>query len=198
MLLSGVVLFLLLDNVSARVNCTHGDIDFGDAYCVERYREGSICAQDGFCSNPFRSGCLHKVLDASGVEYGDVIPIRTCNTDDDEEAQQRGECLTGNYDEIRILSQDWEAPMLTAWIMQIVLSEVLGVPTTLETSMADSSMNFYDPQMRFAYSNDTYVSVSCLDGMVDLSYVFETPCLVDQSKFLIFFPSLLFCQPIEL
>jgi len=93
------------------------------------------------------------------LEYGDVIPIRTCNTDDDEEAQQRGECLAGNYEEIRILSQDWEAPMLTAWIMQIVLSEVLGVPTTLETSMADSSMNFYDPQMRFAYSNDTYVSV---------------------------------------
>ena len=48
--------------------------------------------------------------------------------------------------------------MLSSWIMQIVLSELLGVPTTMETSMPDdeASFNFYDPSMRFSYSKGSY------------------------------------------
>ena len=43
--------------------------------------------------------------------------------------------------------------------MQIVLSELLGVPTTIESGFADEdgSMNFYDPALRFSYSEILYV-----------------------------------------
>jgi len=154
-----VALFLLLllrslHCASALVNCTYGDSILGDSRCVDKYRSGSVCRENGFCSNPFRSGCLRNVL----PEETAFLRPRACNSDDDPDAEERGECIAGDYNEIRILSQDWEGPMITAWIMQIILSEVLGVPTTLETSMPDSeaSMNFYDGDMRFSYSNDTY------------------------------------------
>lgn len=151
---------------SALINCTYGDSALGNSRCVEKYRPGSICRENGFCSNPFRSGCLRNVLSSQSTEIETETEtktsfrLRACNSDDDPGAEERGECIGGDYDEIRILSQDWEGPMITAWIMQIILSEVLGVPTTLETSMPDSeaSMNFYDGDMRFSYSNDTYVS----------------------------------------
>ena len=48
--------------------------------------------------------------------------------------------------------------MLSSWIMQIVLSGLLGVPTTMETSMPDdeASFNFYDRSMRFSYSKGSH------------------------------------------
>lgn len=160
-----VLLIVLLSSISsnlfasALVNCTFGDPVLGDARCVEKYRDGSVCAEHGFCSNPFRSGCLNNILASSDHETN-FHRLRACNSEDDPGAEERGECVAGDYEEVRILSQDWEAPMMTSWIMQIILSEVLGVPTTLETSKPDSeaSMNFYDPDMRFSYSNNTYVS----------------------------------------
>lgn len=47
--------------------------------------------------------------------------------------------------------------MFEAWILQIVLSEVLHVPTTIETGTPDATVNFYDPLDRFQYgtSHDT-------------------------------------------
>ena len=160
---SAILLFFLgnLHFCSALINCTYGDSALGNSRCTEKYRTGSICRENGFCSNPFRSGCLRNVLSQSEeTETETFFRLRACNSDDDPGAEKRGECVAGDYDEIRILAQDWEGPMITAWIMQIILSEVLGVPTTLETSMPESeaSMNFYDGDMRFSYSNDTYVS----------------------------------------
>jgi len=51
--------------------------------------------------------------------------------------------------------------MFSSWIMQIVLSELLDVPTTIETGKPDTeaSLNFYDPALRFSYSESSYVSV---------------------------------------
>ena len=157
-----IVLFVIgsLSNnrffVSALIDCTFGDPVLGNQQCVQAYRSGSVCNENGFCSNPFRSGCLRQVLSSDES----FVRLRACNSDDDPGAEDRGECVAGDYEEIRMLSQDWEAPMMTSWIMQIILSEVLGVPTTLETSQPNSeaSMNFYDPDLRFSYSNDTYVS----------------------------------------
>ena len=39
-----------------------------------------------------------------------------------------------NYPEIRIHAQNWDSAMLSAWVMQILLSEFLNVPVTIETS----------------------------------------------------------------
>ena len=38
-----------------------------------------------------------------------------------------------------------------AWILQIILSEVLGVPSTMETGVRNKTINFYDPEGRFDY-----------------------------------------------
>ena len=156
-----LVLHYLIVSISATILCTPGNPVQGDSFCAENYREGSICSQDGTCSNPFRSGCLKAVL-SEQTQFRNLL--RTCNSRDDPSARANGECLdTGNvfefYNEVRILGQNWEAPMLTSWILQIMLSEFLGVPTTLESGKPESeaSIDFYDPLLRFSYG-ETYVS----------------------------------------
>ena len=46
-------------------------------------------------------------------------------------------------------------------ILQIVLSELLGVPVTIETGSEDRSYNFYDPELGFAYGQ-SYVRFTFL------------------------------------
>ena len=38
-----------------------------------------------------------------------------------------------------------------SWLLQILLSEILGVPSTLETGTKDAKLNFYDSDLRFDY-----------------------------------------------
>ena len=147
---------------SATITCTPGDTLLGDSYCVSKYRIGSSCDPDtSTCTNPFASGCLRNILGPANFPA-----YRTCNSDDDVDANGNAINSTTklcapspfDYEEVRILSQNWESAMLSSWIMQIVLSELLGVPTTMETSMPDdeASFNFYDPSMRFSYSKRSY------------------------------------------
>lgn len=95
--------------VRAHIECTPGD----DLVCVTKLREGSVCTEQGTCSNPLRHGCLRKLL----PEYADVL--RTCNSDDDL-SDPTVQCRPSelNYPEIRILNQNWDTAMLSAWIMQ--------------------------------------------------------------------------------
>ena len=44
-----------------------------------------------------------------------------------------------------------------AWILQILLSEVLDVPTLIETGTPDLNINFYDPAGRFDYGVGYYM-----------------------------------------
>lgn len=46
--------------------------------------------------------------------------------------------------------------MFESWILQVLLSEMLDVPATIETGSADAKLNFYDPDSAFGYgtSND--------------------------------------------
>ena len=94
-----------------------------------------------------------------------------CNSADDlPGAVDRGDCRlasTGSgvidYPEVRVLAQNWESPVVTSWVMQIFMSEVLGVPTTLETGIVDdgtASIDFYHPSARYdlgvAYDWDAF------------------------------------------
>lgn len=146
----------LLRPGAARVACED------DAICVEKYRAGSVCLSDGTCSNPFASGCLRRYLGED--KWPDM---RVCNSDDPpgasagagsaEDAVGMGVCARSpfDYDEIRILSQDWDSPMIRSWIMQILASEILGVPATIETS-ADYGFSFYDLDNEFNWASVTY------------------------------------------
>ena len=49
------------------------------------------------------------------------------------------------------MTQNWESSFFISWILQILLSEVLGVPSTLETGTRDAQLNYYHPDMPFDY-----------------------------------------------
>eukprot|EP00957_Ditylum_brightwellii_P013780 1038459-Ditylum_brightwellii.AAC.1 len=63
-----------------------------------------------------------------------------------------------SYPEIRILSQNWQEPAFISWILQILLSEIVNVPVTLETG-ADpmkTDASFYHPTMKWDYADMSY------------------------------------------
>lgn len=52
-----------------------------------------------------------------------------------------------------VWSQNWEGAMFAAWVIQILLSELLHVPATIETGTATAELNFYDIDSPFDYGN---------------------------------------------
>jgi len=85
------------------------------------------------------------------------MKVRVCNSDDPPEAEDLGICRIRtdfDYMEIRISSENWSSVIFEAWILQILLSEKLGVPTTVETGKGDVKLNFYDAENSFGgFSN---------------------------------------------
>ena len=73
------------------------------------------------------------------------------NINQNEESMQHE--LFAEYLETRIHSQNWESSFFSAWIMQILLSEILQVPSTIESGSLELSQrnNFYDPEARLGY-----------------------------------------------
>mmetsp|Transcript_28694 Transcript_28694/g.57251 ORF Transcript_28694/g.57251 Transcript_28694/m.57251 type:complete len:909 (-) Transcript_28694:96-2822(-) len=141
-----LLLIISLSPAGASIVCEDDDV------CIEKYRAGSKCVR-GLCSNPFVSGCLQRYLGK------DKYPnIRVCNSEDPPNATDNGICFESpfGYDEIRILSANWESSMFSAWIMQIVLSELAGVPSTIESGSSTRNFNFYDPENSFSYGTMTY------------------------------------------
>jgi ABC-type proline/glycine betaine transport system substrate-binding protein len=124
-----------------------------DDECSSLLRDGSFCV-DGFCSNPFVQGCLKTVRDDA-----DPSILRACNSDDKKAGNT--ECIDFNdsfgYAEIRIHNGDWESSIFFAWIMQIVLMEVLHVPATVGLSSEVTAISsFYSPRNTLEYSSKSY------------------------------------------
>ncbi len=97
--------------------------------------------------NPYERGCLILGGNVSGAK------LRVCNSNDDVAFVEQGKCRQPYFDhlEIRILSQNWETVFFETWLLQIILSELLDVPTTVETGTRDAALNFYDPDAPFEY-----------------------------------------------
>jgi hypothetical protein len=115
-------------------------------YCQDFLHPNSECV-DGLCLNPFyKGGCLHNFKP-------DWKKIRVCNSEDPPEAEEKGYCRkpTQGYTEIRIASQNWESAFFSAWALQVLLSEILDIPTTIESGTPDAYVNLYDPQFRMDY-----------------------------------------------
>ena len=138
-----------------------------DWTCVKTLRDGSVC-RDGACTNPFADGCLRQLR----PDLPHYSMLRTCNSDDDSDDNGNSDnsllstnndnnnnnkkCRpsTLNYPEIRIHAQNWDSAMLSAWVMQILLSEFLNVPVTIETSHRTPTTragSFYDTHGRLQY-----------------------------------------------
>ena len=78
--------------------------------------------------------------------------------DDESGSDSTKGIKTSLYDEIRIGSGDWESSIFLSWIIQILLSELLHVPVTIETStpMADGTLSFYSPTNDMVYPSIPY------------------------------------------
>ena len=139
--------------VQAAVPCTK------HAECEAALRPGSECQSDGTCSNPYhKGGCLHNYFAKEdshssshnhGHETASWVPtqhnLRVCHSEDPPDAALRGYCRPPPlpYPELRLARQNWESHTISAWLLQIILGEVLGVPVTIETGSPDVSFDFY-------------------------------------------------------
>lgn len=118
-----------------------------DSDCIDLLGRGSVCnANTKACSNPFESGCLYQRLPGWDQK-------RVCNSEDSDETIQNGVCVLSHfagsnseYPEVRIASGNWESITFNAWLLQILYSEILGVPTTLEPGIREAAVvDFYHP-----------------------------------------------------
>lgn len=129
------------------VQCTTDDD------CISGIGPASFCRIGrGTCSNPFESGCLYRKLPGWDKK-------RVCNSEDPPDAVERGLCRKSLFDymELRIFSENWESVFFEAWILQVILSEMLDVPSTIETGSYDAQLNLYHPDSPFDYGpSNTY------------------------------------------
>jgi hypothetical protein len=138
----------------AFVVCLHASTEASLVACKETLEcqaalgPGSMCVDD-VCTNPYyNGGCLKNILP-------DWKRIRVCNSQDPPDAEAMGYCRKSpmDYAEIRIAGLPWESPNFITWILQILLSEVLEVPTSLESGIPDFSLNLYEMNSRFDFWN---------------------------------------------
>ena len=169
-------------DVNAAISCACTTKDCNpDEICEKNYRLGSICDKDKqICTNPLSRGCLKAMMDKEEEmsqerddeqdelsttssrrkrRRGKWDQLRACNSDDPPHASEYGLCAKSafNYSEVRIHHANWESSMLFTWVIQILLSEVLGVPVTVglltnETAAA----SFYNLENTFSYSDTAY------------------------------------------
>lgn len=132
----------LLPSVDAAVACDN------DQVCAETLGQGSICNDAGFCTNPlYDGGCLAQMLP-------NWTKKRICGSEDPPEALALGYCRASPFDypEIRLSGAvGWETAFMGAWIVQILLSEILEIPTSVEMGMPGIAANLYDSESRMDY-----------------------------------------------
>eukprot|EP00977_Amphora_coffeiformis_P021117 scaffold8828_cov204-Amphora_coffeaeformis.AAC.38 len=141
-LLSAIFL-VSLPSCEARVTCAT------TLECESTYLTGSRCVE-GLCTNPFQDGgCLRHFVP-------NWHKTRVCHSGDPPTAMVQGHCRPAPYREVRIASQNWESAFFGTWILQILLSEILEVPVTVETGVKGASVDFYDTNLSMDYgtSND--------------------------------------------
>jgi len=84
-------------------------------------------------------------------------PTATNSTSDDNSRVDYCRDSKFDYPEIRIHNGDWASSYILAWIYQIILVEILGVPASVGlTSEAAKSQGFYAANNTFEYSTLTY------------------------------------------
>ncbi|CAB9514931.1 Receptor-type guanylate cyclase gcy [Seminavis robusta] len=110
--------------------------------------------------NPYyQGGCLHRMQEKISVYRNFTAKSRVCNSNDPPEAASMGFCHASpllDYTEIRIASQSWETNYISAWLLQIILSELLEVPTTLEMGKESSALDFYNPDADFGFGGGDF------------------------------------------
>ena len=170
---SAKMLFALLAPILLFSNGVVAAISCSDTpECESKLRPGSTCT-NGFCTNPLIHGCLHHELqygsyldtDMEKTKKAELLKslvqdVRICNSDDAPHLLDNGVCKMKdaifNYTELRIAPNDWESPIFITWVIQIILSEILGVPVSIESGSKEKAgqskfLNFYDLNNSFFF-----------------------------------------------
>lgn len=124
-----------------------------DLECQESVHELSECRRSSdeeeesfFCSNIYESGCFFALDDTHERK-------RVCNSEDSPAEVARGICEEPSdfvdYMELRIFDYNWETVHMEVWLLQVILSEFLNVPTSVETGIPGNKMNLYDSLRHF-------------------------------------------------
>lgn len=133
----------------------------------------SVC-ENGKCTNPFELGCLNVMSERYGKKETQFPSLfeetRICNSDDHNATKTSAEGDTKRcreqkladyflYDEVRIAPSNWEGAIVASWIYQIMLMELLEVPTTMENGNGiNGKGSFYDRHLEFVYPKGGYES----------------------------------------
>lgn len=101
-------------------------------------------------TNPYYSGCLRAKLPTFNPQPRVCTSIDDIGTGSNEDALL---CRTSTFNnlEIRIGAGNWDSATALGWLTQIILTELLGVPSSIESGAFGSSRDFYDPQARIDY-----------------------------------------------
>lgn len=163
-----LLLIVLLQSrlaLSALQSCqTNADCD--NISTSENKKIGLSICDEGSCTNPFEGGCLNAI---STTRFNDdgysnfLKQRRVCNSNDAQADAGSSMCRKLDsdvrVDEVRIAVSDRESSILLSWIYQIILSEILDVPVTLEFNVDERQTeagSFYDRKNRFVYSSESY------------------------------------------
>ena len=145
-----------------------------DDYCEAKVGPGSYCRlETRQCSNPLERGCLAAKL----PEWQNRT--RVCNSDDPDDAAEHGIChhtpFGKNYMELRILASNWESIIIESWILQIILSEILEVPATIEAGNP-AQLSLYHPYNGLEVgSNQDPATVESAYHWIDCQYASRDP-----------------------
>ncbi|CAB9514096.1 Gamma-aminobutyric acid (GABA) B receptor [Seminavis robusta] len=104
-----------------------------------------ISSDDDTIPNPYIAGCLRETLPG-------WTNVRVCGSDDDPSLMEQGICRPAEFEEymeIRISVANWDSPVILTWLIQIILSEILGVPASVETGRPHhlEHRGLYDPMV---------------------------------------------------
>ncbi|CAB9520220.1 Receptor-type guanylate cyclase gcy [Seminavis robusta] len=114
--------------------------------CEAAVQVGSRCV-GGMCTNPFyNGGCLKTMLPGWNR-------TRICSSQDPLEAEELGYCRHSpmDYMEVRMGSGSWESSVMNNWLLQILLSEMLDVPVSVEFGGPDVDVNLYQKEAKFDF-----------------------------------------------
>ena len=126
---------------------------------------GVTVCENGQCTNPFQQGCLKARGETHGkkniTRFKHLFDnMRVCNSDD-EFSGDFSKCRIPDwakyvdYDEIRIGNGNHGTSVYLSWIFQIILTEILEVPSTIEQGFNSSNGDgsFYNRIPDFVYGN---------------------------------------------
>ena len=163
---ASISIFLLLVNPSqCYVPCNTTDD------CLEKLpTPGVSVCEDGECTNPFEEGCIKAMAETYGpknltrIKMDVFEKIRICNSDDynrGEEYESDPVCRIPSWKEffdmgeMRVINGQWTSIVILSWMYQILLTELLEVPTTMENGLnfTNGEGNFYYRKTDWVYSD---------------------------------------------